>query len=92
MPGHDRTAHRGSVPTRTVAVLLLTGVAGCAPSMTPLQEKAWDAFKDCQQLAPTAQLTELTPDGRFGFMTRESTEFTTMKRCLEERYGYRFSN
>lgn len=62
---------------------------GCAPKLTPLQERAWDAFKDCQNLAPTAQLTWLLPDGRLGFQSREG-DYQIMIRCLEERHGYKF--
>lgn len=63
--------------------------AACAPSLTPLQERAYSAFKDCQNVAPTAQLGELLPDGRFGFTARPG-DYQRMIRCLEERHGYKF--
>ena len=68
---------------------LVTVLTGCAPQMTPLQERAWDAFKDCQKLAPTAHITQVLPDGRIGFESREG-DYQIMIRCLEERHGYKF--
>jgi hypothetical protein len=32
-------------------------VVACASQMTPLQQRAYDAFKDCQRDNPTARLT-----------------------------------
>ena len=76
--------------TRVLALAAVVGaVAGCAESLTPAQTRAWDAFKDCQKLAPTAQLTQLTPEGRFGFQSREG-DYQIMIQCLTERHGYKF--
>jgi hypothetical protein len=72
-----------------LAGLLLGGVAGCAETLTPAQSRAWDAFQDCRKLAPTANLTQLTPDGGLGFQSREG-DYQIMIRCLNERYGYKF--
>lgn len=76
---------------RVGVVFLAVGLTGCASSLTPLQERALDAFRDCQKLAPTAVLTQATPEGGLGFESREG-DYQIMKRCLEERYGYRFPN
>jgi hypothetical protein len=43
----------------------------------------------CQRLAPTANLTSLTPDGALGFESREG-DYQVMLRCLSERHGYKF--
>jgi hypothetical protein len=63
--------------------------AGCAESLNPAQGRAYDAFKDCRRLAPTANLTRLTPDGGLGFESREG-DYQIMIKCLDERYGYKF--
>ena len=63
-------------------------VVACASQMTPLQQRAYDAFKDCQRDNPTARLTQLTPDGNLGY-TAAPVEYQRMRQCLGERYGYR---
>lgn len=72
-----------------MAALLLVALTGCASGLNPLQERAYSAFKDCQSVAPTAQLGELLEDGRFGYSARPG-DMQRMKQCLEERYGYKF--
>ena len=69
--------------------MLVGSLAGCAESLTPAQGRAYDAFKDCRTLAPTANLTWLTPDGGIGFESREG-DYQIMIKCLSERYGYTF--
>jgi hypothetical protein len=71
-----------------VSVVCL-GLTACAETLTPAQTRAWGAFQDCRQLAPTANLTRLTPEGGIGFESREG-DYQIMIRCLSERYGYKF--
>ena len=75
---------------RLIAVvsLVLAGLGGCAQNMTPAQSRAWDAFHDCKKLAPTANITQLTPEGSLGFESREG-DYQIMIKCLDERYGYK---
>lgn len=82
------------MPIRHQLVLAILGAlglcAGCASGgLTPLQERADSAFKDCQSVAPTAQITELLPDGRFRYSAAPG-DVTRMRECLEQRYGYKF--
>ena len=72
----------------SVAVLL---AAACSAQVNPLQERAYNAFKDCQWSAPapTAQITEMREDGWFSYTAREG-DVVRMKQCLEQRYGYKF--
>ena len=69
--------------------VVIGGLCGCAESLTPAQTRAWDAFKDCQKLAPTASLTQLSPNGGLGFQSREG-DYQIMIKCLNERYGYKY--
>jgi hypothetical protein len=34
---------------------LLVALAACGAKLSPLQERAWDAFKDCQQQVPRTE-------------------------------------
>ncbi len=70
-----------------IGALALTVVA-CASQMTPLQQRAFDAFKDCQRYNPTARLTQLTPDGNLAY-TAAPVEYQRIRQCLGERFGYR---
>jgi hypothetical protein len=63
--------------------------SACASSLTPLQERTYGAFKDCQSVAPTAQITELREDGGLHYSAAPG-DLQRMQRCLEERYGYKF--
>lgn len=77
---------------KVVAILLVAIVPiACTTSVNPLQERAYNAFKDCQwnAPAPTAQITEMREDGRFNYSAAPG-DVARMKKCLEERYGYRF--
>lgn len=76
-------------PTPVFVAVVCLGLTACAESLNPVQTRAWDAFKDCRQRAPTANLTELTPDGRIGFESGAG-DYQIMIRCLSERYGYKF--
>jgi hypothetical protein len=67
-----------------VAVLAVVSLAGCA-GLTPGQEQGWTAFHDCQQVAPSAALEDLTD--RVNYRTQEGVDFTAMKACMESR-GY----
>jgi hypothetical protein len=73
-----------------ISVVGLIAVA-CAAQVNPLQERAYNAFKDCQWSAPapTAQITEMREDGWFSYTAREG-DVVRMKQCLEQRYGYKF--
>jgi hypothetical protein len=72
-----------------IGALALT-VGACASQMSPLQQRAYDAFRDCQRDNPTARLIQLTPEGKLGY-TAEPVEYQRMRQCLGERYGYRFA-
>jgi hypothetical protein len=71
-----------------VVLSLAVGAAGCASlGLNPAQERAYGAFKDCQGVAPTAQLGELLEDGRFSFTARPG-DYQRMIQCL--KHGYQF--
>jgi hypothetical protein len=72
-------------------LLALALSTACATQTNPLQERAYNAFKDCQWSAPapTAQITEMREDGIFNYTAREG-DVVRMKQCLEQRYGYKF--
>jgi hypothetical protein len=73
-----------------VVLSLAVGAAGCASlGLNPAQERAYGAFKDCQGVAPTAQLGELLEDGRFSFTARPG-DYQRMIQCLKEKHGYQF--
>ena len=72
-----------------MAGLLLLALGGCATKLSPLQEKAWDAFKDCQQRAPSAVLDQINENGSLSYSAREG-DIGIMQRCLEDKFGYRF--
>ena len=74
-----------------ILALALVGLTASCVSMTPLQERAWHAFQDCQRVARTAQLRQVTPDGRLGFEAEEA-DMANMKQCLRDRWGYPFAN
>ena len=72
---------------RLAGVALLTGVlTGCA-GLNAQQEAGWVAFHDCQAAWPTASMEDLRRDGRVNYVTREGSEFSVMKSCMEQR-GY----
>lgn len=73
---------------KLIGALALTAV-GCAGQMPPLQQRAYDAFTDCQRENPTARLTRLTPEGRLG-ATAAPVEYQRVRQCLMERHGYRY--
>ena len=74
---------------RVVLVITLAVVlTACAPKLTPLQEHAWDAFKDCRQKAPSAVLEQIREDGGLSYTAREG-DIGIMQRCLEDKFGYR---
>jgi len=71
-----------------MAVALVVALAACAPKLSPLQERAWDAFKDCKQQAPSAVLEQIREDGGVSYTAREG-DAGIMQRCLEDKFGYR---
>ncbi|HET8575547.1 MAG TPA: hypothetical protein VFO18_00500 [Methylomirabilota bacterium] len=73
-----------------IAAVALT-LSACAEAMTPLQQRAFDAFRDCQRENPSARLTHLGPDGRLAY-TASPPEYLRVRQCLHERYGYRFTS
>lgn len=75
----------------TLALALVGGAAASCVMMTPLQERAWHAFQDCQHVARTARLAQVTPDGRLAFEA-EDGDMAKMKQCLRDRWGYPFVN
>jgi hypothetical protein len=69
------------------ALVLVAGtLAGCA-GLTAPQEQGWRSFHDCQAVAVSAALEDLTPGGRVNYRTQEGVDFTVMKACMEAR-GY----
>lgn len=80
---------RAVVRLAVVVSIVIGGLGGCAESLTPAQTRAWDAYQDCRKLAPTANLTQLNPNGSLGFVSREG-DYQIMIKCLNERYGYTF--
>lgn len=64
-------------------------LSACAENLNPAQRRAWGAFHDCRQQAPTANITTLSEDGSIGFESREG-DYQIMIRCLSERHGYKF--
>ena len=68
---------------------LLFALAACATKLSPLQERAWDAFYDCKKQAPTAVLEQIQEDGGIRYTAREG-DVGIMQRCLQEKFGYRF--
>jgi len=75
---------------RMLIVGVLVSLTACASNLSPLQERAWDAFKDCQTQAPSATLQQITEDGGLSYMTREGRDVGIMQQCLQERWDYRF--
>lgn len=71
-------------------VLLMLGLGACAAKLTPMQERAWDAFKDCQRQAPSATLQQISEQGGISYTTREGRDVSIMQQCLQERWGYNF--
>lgn len=71
-----------------VAGSLVVALAACGARLSPLQERAWDAFYDCKLKAPTAVLEQLREDGGLSYSAREG-DIGIMQRCLEEKFGYR---
>lgn len=81
----------GSGRLATLALSLVIGATASCVTMTPLQERAWHAFQDCQHVARTARLAQATPDGRLAFEA-EDGDMVSMKQCLRDRWGYPFVN
>lgn len=73
-----------------IAAVALT-LSACAETLTPLQQRAFDAFRDCQRDNPSARITQLTPDGRLAY-TASPPEYLRVRQCLQERHGYRFAS
>ena len=73
----------------TLLALGIIALAGCAENFTPAQKRAYDAFQDCRRLAPTANLTQISPEGSIGFESREG-DYQIMLKCLNERHGYNY--
>jgi hypothetical protein len=87
--GLANSALGGAHDMRAVlAALLLVAFTACASHLSPLQERAWDAFNDCKQKAPSAVLNQIYDDGRLSYTAREG-DIGIMQRCLQEKFGYR---
>ena len=71
-------------------IIPLLGLGACAAKLTPMQERAWDAFKDCQRQAPSATLQQISEQGGISYTTREGRDVGIMQQCLRERWGYNF--
>jgi hypothetical protein len=76
------------VSRRLAALVAALALAGCAGGLTSSQDAGWTAFHACQAAWPTASLDDLHPNGRVNYVTREGSEFSVMKACMEQR-GYR---
>jgi hypothetical protein len=72
-----------------ILALPLLGLGACATQMPPLQARALDAFKDCQRLAPSATLQNVSEEGGLSYTTREGHDVGIMQQCLHDRWGYR---
>ena len=80
-----------SRPGAGAVLALVGGLTASCVAMTPLQARAWHAFNDCQSVARTARLAQVTVDGRIAFEA-EDGDMASMKQCLRERWGYPFVN
>ena len=74
---------------RSALIVLILVLGACATELPPLQARAVDAFKDCQRLAPSATLQNVSEQGALSYTTREGHDVGIMQRCLQERWGYR---
>ena len=81
----------GSGRLATLALALVSAATASCVVMTPLQGRAWHAFQDCQHVARTARLAQVTPDWRIAFEA-EDGDMVNMKQCLRDRWGYPFVN
>ncbi|HYS15619.1 MAG TPA: hypothetical protein VET45_01740 [Candidatus Binatia bacterium] len=72
-----------------IAGSLVVALAACGAKLSPLQERAWDAFYECKQKAPSAVLQQIGEDGHLSYSAREG-DVGIMQRCLEAKFGYRF--
>jgi hypothetical protein len=77
------------IDPRLLVVGSLVLVTACATKLSPLQERAWDAFYECKKVAPTAVLERIGEDGGIAYTAREG-DVGIMQRCLQEKFGYRF--
>lgn len=67
-------------------------LAACsAPLTTARQESTMDHVESCLRHGPTVQLARVNPDGSLT-LTGQATDLTRVKRCLTERYGYRWAS
>ena len=74
---------------RRLNVNLHARAHGARPKLSPLQERAWDAFNVCKEKAPSAVLNQIYDDDRLSFSAREG-DIGIMQRCLQEKFDYRF--
>lgn len=75
----------------SLAIFLALLAACAAQPLTPLQEKAYSAIEDCRRGWWSVRAVLVTPEGGLQIEGRADEVFK-VKRCLEERYGYRFPN
>ena len=76
---------------RSLVALLTLLLSGCGYlKTTPAQDRVYTDFEACKTAtsAGTAHLTMVTPEGRFGYDSREG-DFQKMQLCLEGK-GHRF--
>jgi hypothetical protein len=73
-----------------VGLLPLLSLTACATKLSPLQERAWDAFYECKKQAPTAVLEQISENGGIRYTAREG-DVGIMQRCLQEKFGYKFN-
>ena len=66
-------------------IIPMLGLGACAAGLTPLQERAWDAFKDCQRQAHSAMLQQISEDGGISYTTREGGDFLHRFRVTLDR-------
>jgi hypothetical protein len=68
-------------------VVSLISLTACATNLSPLQQRAWDAFYECKKQAPTAVLEQVQEDGGLRYTAREG-DVGIMQRCLQEKFQY----
>ena len=76
--------------TRVAALAVAIAIVGCAPTLTPQQERAYKAVEDCSATALQRDWTYwVLPNGSIRFEGR-ADGFGPVQQCLTEKFGYRF--
>jgi hypothetical protein len=77
-----------------IAVAVVSLCIGCASTLTPEQQRVYDAFETCRAATnSSAVLDRVSPDGQSFQITGTvsgSHDVSMISRCLSDRFGYRF--